>query len=262
VATAQAQAAKPRIAVMSVKADRLGGDVRDKLAAAVAGGLAAAGAEVVDSAATARRLAARGIEGCETSTCRVAIADATGARYLMRGNVETMGRSYTVHLEMIDGTTGAVIGVREDRCEICTENEVYETASVTASALKAEVLKRPGTGPTDPPTHPLRPITDPTTPKGDRTDGLTIVSPGSGSGTPGEPRAPRLRALSWIGIGAGAVAIGAGIYLLSINHDLTCTHAPGDNCEFRYKTRTWGIVSITGGALAAALGTTLLVGRF
>ena len=262
-AAATAQAAKPRIAVLSVTADRLAADVRDKMAAAVAGGLAAAGAEVVDSLATSRRLVARGLEGCETSTCRVAIAEATGARYLMRGSVETVGRTYTVHLEMIDGTTGAIIGVREDHCEICTENEAYETASVTASALKAEIVKRPGASPDDggKPARKigkLGTITDPP-PTGGNGEGLTITTPGA----PEEAPPPRLRALSWIGIGAGAVAIGAGIFLLSINHDLTCTPTePGGSCEFRYATRTGGIVAIGGGALAAAIGTTLLVGRF
>ena len=195
--------------------------MREKIAAAVAGGLAASGADVVDSAATTKGAAAKGISDCETPTCRIAIADATGARYLMRGSVETMGRSYTVHLEMIDGTTGTVIGVREDRCEICTENEAYETASVTASALKAEVVKRPAAGPkatdVDAPrcavTRRQQAIPRPVT-NGEAGGAPSMVSTGAEGARGRQDRPPRMRAWAWAAIGAGAAAIAAGIILV------------------------------------------------
>ncbi len=257
---ARAHAARTRIAVLAVTAEQLRAEVREKIEAAVAGGLAASGADVVDSAATAKGAAAKGIAGCETPTCRIAIADVTGARYLMRGSIETMGRNYTVHLEMIDGTTGTVIGVREDRCEICTENEAYETASVTASALKAEVVKRP-VAVTEGGPHKIA-ITDVAYPPTNGSPGVATVS-ATGTTPPGEQSPPHLRGWSWAAIGAGAAAIGAGIFLASIDGDYTChTTVPNDRCKDRYSTRGGGIALITGGVLGAVLGTTLLVGRF
>src|SRR4249919_2210693 len=72
---AQAAPAKPRVAVVSVTADQLSAEVRAKIDAAVAGGLAASGAEVVDSATTMKRISSKGLRDCDTSTCRMAIAE-------------------------------------------------------------------------------------------------------------------------------------------------------------------------------------------
>ncbi|HET6149526.1 MAG TPA: hypothetical protein VFH68_18460 [Polyangia bacterium] len=259
---AQAAPAKPRVAVMSVTAEQLSAEVRAKMEAAVAGGLAASGADVVDSATTMRRITAKGLRGCDTSTCRMAIAEVTGTSYLVRGSVESMGRSYTVRLEMIDGVTGGVLGTREDRCEICTESEAYETASVTASALKAEVLKRPG-----PATAADESALGPGTlapsagrPTGDDNNLLTSGPPPAASV---EARRGRLGALSWIGVGAGAAAIGAGIVLIAIDGHGTCSQWRDDrNCLNHFTTRNGGVALIGAGALSAALGATFLIGRF
>jgi hypothetical protein len=259
--TARAHAARTRIAVLGVSAEQLRPEVREKLASAVSGGLAASGADVVDSAATAKGAAAKGISDCETPTCRIAIADATGARYLMRGSVQTMGRNYTVHLEMIDGTTGTVIGVREDRCEICTENEAYETASVTASALKAEVVKRPA-APGDGADGRKIAVTDVAYPAVKDSPAAPMVSAG-GSTAPGDQPPPRMRGWAWAAIGAGAAAIAAGIILVRLDsQQIPCMGNPGALCRRSYSTQGGGIALISGGALGAVLGTTLLVGRF
>ncbi len=257
-ATARAHAARTRIAVLGVSAGQLRPEVREKIAAAVAGGLAASGADVVDSAATAKGATAKGITDCETPTCRIAIADATGARYLMRGSVETMGRSYTVHLEMIDGTTGTVIGVREDRCEICTENEAYETASMTASALKAEVAKRPA-APGDGVEPRKIAVTDVAYPA---VKDAPVVSASGSTPTGAEP--PRMRGWGKAAIVAGAAAIAAGVVLVVLDGRQTCdnTTVMGDRCKNSFSTQAGGIALITGGVLGAVLGTTLLVGRF
>ena len=269
LAVAHARGAKPRIAVMAVSADQLTAEVRSKLDAALAGGLAASGADVVDSGTTVRRVEDKGLAGCQTSTCRVAIAEATGARYVMRASVESAGRSYTVRLEMIDGITGGVIGMREDRCEICTESDVYDTASMSASSLKSEVLKgdvrKHDKGEVDPPpgTKPVADLDHVVDPGGTDKGGLPpIVTRDDASGAQGAARGPRWRALSIVGVSAGAVAIGAGVFLLSINQYGTCNAGAGTLCEFRYRTRAGGITLISAGALAAVLGATFLIGRF
>jgi hypothetical protein len=270
----RAHAAKPRIAVVGVSADQLSSEVRAKLDAAVAGGLAASGADVVDSTTTARRIATKGLGGCETSTCRVAIAEVTGAAYLVRGSVESMGRSYTVRLEMIDGATGNVIGAREDRCDICTESEAYETASVTASALKAEVIKRPGA-----PASAGAGAGDdakgggPATPAARAVAGTELPAPGAphesatvlvrtpGNEAPAES-APRFRALGLAGVISGPVAIAAGIFLIRLHGKRTCSGYPTMNCRDEINTQLGGYALTAGGVLATALGATLLIGRF
>jgi hypothetical protein len=263
LAALPAQAGKLRIAVLAVTVEHAAPEVQRKLEAAVAGGLAASGADVVDSAATARRSTEKGLGQCETSTCLAAVAEATGARYLIRGRVELVGRNYAVHLEMLDGLTGGPIDMREDRCEICTETEAYETASVAASALKAQVSKRrlaPGAGGVPAGSAAASRVAS------DASGGSGRSPAGPSSALVGEvvtpAPAPRWRALPVIGLAAGALAIGAGVYLLAINGQGTCRGAPGDVCEFQYQTRAGGITLVSVGALAAAVGTTLLVGRF
>ena len=74
-----------------------------------------------------------------------------------------------------------------------------------------------------------------------------------------------MRAWGWAAIGAGAVAIGAGIYFVSLDgQQKTCmrTAGPMENCPRTWTTRGQSIASISGGALAVVLGTALLVGRF
>lgn len=266
---ARAVAAKPRIAVVGVSADQLSAEVRAKIDAAVAGGLAASGADVVDSTTTARRIATKGLGGCETSTCHVAIAEVTGAAYLVRGSVESMGRSYTVRLQMIDGATGNVIGVHEDRCEICTESEAYETASATASALKAEVIKRPGAGAgggddakggAAPPAAPAVAATELPAAAAPH-ESATVLVQTPGTETPAES-APRFRALGVVGVISGPVAIAAGIVLIRLHGKHTCSGYPGTNCPREVDTQFGGYASVAGGVLATVLGATLLIGRF
>jgi hypothetical protein len=267
-ATAHARADKPRIAVLWIAADKVAPDVRGKLEAAVVGGLAASGADVVDSAETARRIADKGLAGCETSTCLAGIGQAVGARYLVRGNIDAAGGRYDVRLEMIDGASGAVIEMRADRCEICTEVEAYETASVAASALKAQVSKRQATlAAAGAPPAPA--------PSGDAAAAeLKLAAPAPAPGVGAAPTvaaakeagptaARRSRVLPIIGVGAGVVAAAAGAYLVALDGKGTCTTtAPDQLCEFQYRTKPGGVTLIGAGALVAVASAAFLVWRF
>src|SRR6185369_1002672 len=201
LAPAAATAApKLRIAVVALTTGKASAELREKLDAAVAAGLAASGADVVDASETARRIAARGAGGCDSAACLAGLAQEAGARYVVRGSVEVDGRSYLVRLEMLDGAGGGVIESREDRCEICTEAEAYETASVSASALKAAVAKRlaaadaAGAAPPAPPPAASPP---PVAPAHGSAPAPTV------STTAAPERAPRSRVLPLVAIGAG-----------------------------------------------------------
>src|SRR5262245_2159761 len=76
---ASARAGKPRIAVAAMAGDNAPAELREKVAQAVAAGLAASGADV------------------RTEPAVVA--------YVIRGKVEREGRNYTLQLEIVDSKT-------------------------------------------------------------------------------------------------------------------------------------------------------------
>jgi len=286
-APSPARAAKPRIAVIGLSMGDVTAEVRIKINAAVVGGLIASGADVADSTATGRAMAERGMVACDTATCLTEIGKATGAPYLMRGSMEMTGRSYIIRLEMIDASTAIVIDTREDRCEICTENEAYETASVSASALKSQVFRRRvtaggGSGsaatststPTAMPTPTATAAAGPRPAAGTTSAVAPLITQAAAQSpneppvlvdTPGAPetpsRAPRTGpgALAWItGVG-GVAAIGAGISLVAIDNGGVCMSAA--SCT-PHKTKTGGLI-LTGVGFAAAVASVLaFTGRF
>src|SRR5207245_2365074 len=85
-------------------------------------------------------------EGLSASGAEVATSS-TDAAYVLRGRVDVDGRSYALHLQMVDRRTGAEVATRDDRCEICTAAEALEMASAAASTLKSQVFKPAGAEP-------------------------------------------------------------------------------------------------------------------
>ena len=119
-----ARAQRATVAIAPVTGDRMSADLRSRVAKSLADGVVSAGADVAPSGMAA---------------------------YVLRGTLEVEGRSYALRLEMLDGKTGSVLATREDRCEICTESEAFETANTAASTLKALVFRRgPARSPNDP----------------------------------------------------------------------------------------------------------------
>ena len=145
-----AHADRPTVSVVPVGGEKASADVRARIAQSLAEGLIASGADV--SAAPDE------------------------ATYLLRGRVEIEGRSYTLHLEMLDRKTGSVVASREDRCEICTESEAFETANTAASTLKAMVFKRTGAG------GASGPAAATTAPAGSPAEGRVALGRGGGRG--------------------------------------------------------------------------------
>src|SRR4051812_21963209 len=112
---------RPRVAVAPVGGDHASADVKERFGRSLAEGLLASGAEVA--------------------------ASPSEAPYVLRGRVQVDGRSYALHLQMVDRRTGKVVASRDDRCEICTASEAFETASAAASTLKSQVFKGPAATP-------------------------------------------------------------------------------------------------------------------
>ena len=144
-----AHAERPKILVLPVTGKTADAGFRQRVGQALSEGLFASGGEVV---ALPTGAAALPPEGCTTPACLAGAARATGAAFLLRAVVDEEGRSYEFKLEMLDGQSGAVLAQRENRCEICTDSEALEIANASASALKAQALKRPaGTTAAGPP---------------------------------------------------------------------------------------------------------------
>jgi hypothetical protein len=235
-----AHAETPRVAVAPVAGDHATSEVKDRVGRSLAEGLLASGADVAASPAE--------------------------APYVLRGRVEVEGRSYTLHLEMLDRHTGVVVASREDRCEICTEAEAFETASAAASTLKAQVFKRAGSPATPPPgatgVASASGAPPAATPQG--AAGAPILGLAAGSSGPavdlradGTPAAHR--GLGWAGVAAGLVSAAAGGVLLGIDGSGTCSGP--DTCPNVYQTR-WGGISLIGvGVVAIGAGILAIAGK-
>ncbi|HEX3698177.1 MAG TPA: hypothetical protein VH374_22590 [Polyangia bacterium] len=247
LAAPPAHAAKPRIAIIGLTMGDVTAEVRIKMNAAIVGGLIASGAEVADSTATGRAMAERGMVACDTATCLIEIGKASGAAFVLRGSMEMTGRSYVIRLEMIDAATATVIDTREDRCEICTENEASETASVSASALKAQVFRR-RTPPARPSVVAASPSPAPEPSPRGQVEPLLIDTPPA-SPSPAEVAKPlgppsSSHALAWTAGAVALAAIAAGLTLITVDN------------SGGHKTMTSGLV-VSGLGLAAAAASVL-----
>ncbi|HVZ71655.1 MAG TPA: hypothetical protein VHJ20_04710 [Polyangia bacterium] len=238
-----ARAERPRMAVMELSAPKVAADLRQRMTRSVQEGLLASGADVVEGIPAA----ATGPGGapCDGSGCITAVAKAAVAAYVVRGTLEIEGRTYGLRLEILDGRSGDLIESREDRCEICTEGEALEMAGVSASALKVQAFKKT---PVAPPPAPSE-----------------VVAPAAPMPPPAAVEASPARdhhKLGWIGVGAGAVAIGVGSALIGIDGHGTCGAASGMQCPDVYQTKAGGITLLALGVAAVAAGAFVLTGKF
>jgi hypothetical protein len=238
-----AHAERPRIAVMELDSPKITADLREHMTHAVHEGLLAAGADVVDGMPAAAT--GPGGSPCEGPGCVTAVAKATVASYVVRGTLEVEGRTYGLRLEMLDGKTGDLLDSREDRCEICTEGEALEMAGVSASALKVQVFKKKA----------ATAVAAPSPPQAAHAVALQPPPPTAQFRDSGH------RGYGWAGVAVGAAAVVAGLWLIALNHDGTCSDGP-NQCPERYKTMLPGMLTLSAGGLVVAAGALVLSGQF
>ncbi len=245
---------RPRVAVAPVGGDHASADVKERFARSLADGLLASGAEVA--------------------------ASPSEAPYILRGRVQVDGRSYVLHLQMVDRRTGKVVASRDDRCEICTAAEAFETASAAASTLKSQVFKSPtatpGTGASTAGTGPAAAASSKA--PGAAPSVVVLGAPGDQGYAPqsggaqlsalaAAPRtdlqakrsSPQHRGLGWAAVAAGLVGIGAGGLLVAIDGSGTCS-GPG-LCPRLFETRWGGVSSIGVGVVVVGAGILALLGK-
>jgi len=104
-------------------------------------GLAAAQFEVLSGSVVRQRLTAASVDvaACYGSGCLARAAAALGVAFLVVGSVEEHDKTYEITLELINGRSGAAIGINRERCEICGVAEAGEKVGLAASALRARL---------------------------------------------------------------------------------------------------------------------------
>ena len=242
-------------------------------------GLSAAGLRLVPEASLRAALGER--DGrCAEAACWKGVAARLGCRYVVGGSVKGEDRSYDLALWMGDATTGTVAAWVQERCDICGLAAASEKMDLTASALAAK-LTAAERAPArvslvaDPPGASV--FVDgvevgPAPRELELAAGkheLVLRAPGylaatrSVTAIAGVQERLELRLLraggtsparvvGWIGVGAGAAALAAGIALLAINgQSVDC---PGDGRPGLCTRKTSAGGGVAGGLGAAALG--------
>jgi hypothetical protein len=132
-------AGRPKVAVLEI---RIEGDaapeLRDQLDKSLAGGLYAAGWDVISRASVAKRLEATPeLAGCVTTTCLERLGDMLGTSRFVRVRVSATGAAYVVELELLaaDVATGPIARM-EKNCAPCTFDEANEMMSQAAEQLR------------------------------------------------------------------------------------------------------------------------------
>jgi hypothetical protein len=261
---------------------------RELFAQRLVEGLAAARFEVLTGAMVRERLAAAGLDAdsCSGGSCTAKAAGALGVAYLVFASVIEHDRTYDVTLELVNGKSGVTLGTNRERCEICGVEEASEKVGLAASALRARleaiantparfvIRSRPsgarvtldgealGQTPIDREllagVHKLEVVAEGydllertvTAINGvDETLDLELVNPPS--------RIP-LRALGWVGVAVGVVALAGSVWAESIDgREIACAPEQQDafgHCPTVRSTRALGAILAGVGAASATLG--------
>lgn len=293
LALALAPAAEPDRRVVVLPVDVTGGapaGTAGTLHERLQQGLARTRLEIVETHDASAKL-----RSCD-ATCLRELATKNASSRLVRTRVEVDDAVWRVAIELVDGRTGEIEAVVEERCEICGVDEVGELIAARVAGLvtrtdaisSAPALLTVQTRPADakvsvdgvavaagtrrlelkPGRHVVRVVRDGYAPQ----DRLVVAAAAVHesivvelSPEPEPPRVVRARkhALGWGGaaLAAGVVGIAAGIPLLVIHgreYQRDCNVDPLGHCEFRYDTRTGGAVALAVGVALATTGAVLV----
>lgn len=271
---------RTRVAVleMSIEGDAPP-ELRGQLDRSLAGGLYAAGYEVVGRDEVAEKLrGAPELVGCLTTTCLERIGALVGASRFVRAHVETAGAAYTFELELLGAeASGAVLRRVERHCAVCTIAEANDEMSRAAAALREdaptkvtltirteppgalvsidgrELGRAPQTVEVAPGEHVVRATMRGRTAtqkqvdlRDDRAEVTLSLPPGDG---PAPGAESRHGAWKWVTGGAAVAALVGGVWLITIDGD--GTNCPGDGrpCRDLYDTLVGGVI-LTGAGVA------------
>jgi hypothetical protein len=232
---------------------------------------------------------------CSEPGCAARAAEAVGASLALQTTVTESSRNYEIRLDVVDASSGEVVGSATETCEICGLTEIAELASDTAAGLRVKVnqlTRGPGK---------LRVVSDPpgaeitldgesvgeTPLELDVEAGMHLISVRKkGHGTV-EREMQSERGVTetvsfkldrakqgwitekepwgWISLGVGVASLGAGIGLLAADENPYKRDCEGTNiddsgtCRFRYNTLGTGVAFTVVGVALVATGVTLVI---
>lgn len=235
---------------------------------------------------------------CGDKGCVTDVAKATAARYVVRSKVTIQDRDYDIHVELLDGETGALVAENKDGCEICGVVDVSSMFSAVAGTLQRKLdalAKGPanlklvsepagalvtldgeiiGTTPIEQPMIPGKHLLRVSA------DGyiaiereVTFVEGVSEEPTfTLEPIPSKLpgRGWGWASLGVGVAALGGGVALTWL-HDRQYTimgQCDGENkmtingveqCRYLYNTKWYAMGALIAGAALTTLGAVILI---
>jgi hypothetical protein len=261
--------------------------LKDAIAPAVARGLDAAGAPHVTPDVVASALRARPeLVGCTSTTCLGKLGSIVGAARFVTARVDTAGAAFNVELTVL--TTDGPVAKKTATCEVCTMSDLADLVAKKTTELITSPGPQPvevtfSTTPTggevfvspegaDKPLRALGPSPAPLTLAPGtytveaRLDGysvvrqsITIADDGKAQTFqlalvpidigPRETPAPKFHTWKWAAAGAGVLALGSGLVVLSYDGGQTCGTPP---CRQVYETTTRGLVLVGVGVIAGA----------
>jgi hypothetical protein len=187
-------------------------------------------------------------------------------RSLVTVTIDSKDENTVVTMRLHDGSTGQREAEVREVCDLCGQAELSDRLGIAASALRARAIEAREREAKQPPTRPA------------------TTGPATSARAPADAAGQGRAELRSLGPGilagaAGAIAVGAGIYLLAIDGRGTCE--PGDQpvypdpgavirypdpanqdvyvCRERYETQLPGIATVGAGVAAIAAGVALVV---
>lgn len=246
---------------------------------------------IVD-AATVERLAPG---GCDTPACLSALQGETRADFALRTRVTVNDRDYQVRLELLRTRDASLVASSDESCGLCGREElgklVEAQAAVLRRALEDLVQGPPRLTITSQPSGALvfidgevvgqTPI-ERTLVEGKHVVRVTLenyvseerplelsrgVRKSLDLQLTREPRAARLRAVGWAGVGLGVPALAGGVTLLAFNGkpvtsdcEVADRNQDGDgDCRYIHDTDWSGAAVLAAGAALVGVGLTLLL---
>ena len=225
----------PRVALLKIDFVGLNADMRGRFVGVLMQSLRQAGYDVMEQDAAQSKLQAAGVPpGCVTGPCLTDVGRVLGVQRVVVGGIGATGSNYDITLTLLETQKGGQVAQSTEQCAVCTLDEGLKTmgraAGVVAAGRMPEVVQEP-----PPPPPPHKDIVQPPPPP------------------PPAPERPWYESpvVRWTSVAVSAVAIGTGIYLLTL--DGKCQSDEHPTCMSLYKGNDapgWALVA-TGVAVGA-----------
>jgi hypothetical protein len=233
----------PRVALLKIDFVGLNPDMRGKFVGVLLQSLRQAGYDVMEQEAAQAKLQTAGVPpGCVTGQCLADVGRALGVQRVVVGGIGATGSNYDITLTMLETQKGGQVAQSTEQCAVCTLDEGLKTmgraAGVVAAGRMPEVVQQPVEPPPPPPHKDI--IQPPPPPPPPTPEREWYQSP----------------ALRWTSVAVSAAAIGAGIYLLTLDGQCQSNERP--TCMTKYQGNAAPGWALVGAGVAVGAGAVYL----